>query len=263
MVVTVDVRGRALELEDGGKVGAEEALVLAIGKDPVRLPPLPVGMLPGAGLDGVAYLHDNDEAFNLAARLAAVKSCPEGKNVVRPTNRRRRRVHRLRGSCGGGRDRCAVAMVFPEAYVMPRLFNAEIGAAYGAVRGHGRQHAEGPSGVRDGRVCNFLKTFVEGAQGKVGAVTVWVAGEEADVPADLVVDGVGARPATDLYAGQLERDDAGGRSVVVDAPRVHLCGTCARVRRACTTSATSRPSRCARTAVGRRASRATREAAPR
>lgn len=193
-VVAVDVGGKTLELEGGGKVVAEEALVLATGADPVRL-----GMLPGAGLDGVAYLRDNDEALDLAARLAAAK----GKNVV---------------VVGGGyigcevaaaaaEVGCAVTMVFPEAHVMPRLFTPEIGAAYGAVFA-----AMGVTMLKDGRVC---KKFVEGAPGKVGAVTVCVAGEEADVPADLVVVGVGARPATGLYAGQLEMDGAGG--VVVDA----------------------------------------------
>lgn len=194
-VVAVDVAGKALELEGGGKVVAEKALVLATGADPIRL-----DALPGAGLDGVAYLRDNDEAVDLAKRLQAAK----GKKVV---------------VVGGGYIGCEVAaaaaevgcnvtMVFPEGHIMPRLFNAEIGKHYEAVFA-----SMGVTMLKDGRVC---KKFVEGAPGKVAAVSVCVdGGEPEDVPAELVVVGVGARPATALYKGQLDMDERGG--VVVDA----------------------------------------------
>lgn len=193
-VVSVDVQGKVLELEGGGKVVAEKALVLATGADPIRL-----GMLPGADLDGVTYLRDNEEALDLAARLKAAK----GKKVV---------------VVGGGYIGCEVAaaaaevgcevtMVYPEAHIMPRLFNEEIGSKYDAVF-----QSMGVTMLRNGRVC---KKFIEGAPGKVGAVSVCKDSDLSDVPAELVIVGVGARPATALYKGQLDMDERGG--VVVDA----------------------------------------------
>lgn len=192
-VVELDVKGKVCTLEGGDKVVAEEAMVLATGADAFRL-----DMLPGSDLDGVVYLRNYDDALDLAARLKACK----GKKVV---------------VVGGGYIGCEVAaaasevgcevtMVFPEEFIMPRLFTKEIGMQYESVF-----ESMGVTMLKDGRVC---KKFIEGEPGKVGAVSVCKDEQASEVPAELVVVGVGATPATGLYKGLLDMDERGG--VIVD-----------------------------------------------
>jgi monodehydroascorbate reductase (NADH) len=192
-VIGVNLAGKVCEIEGGGKVVAEKALILATGADALRL-----DMLPGSGLDGVVYLRNNKDALDLADRLQACK----GKKVV---------------VVGGGYIGCEVAaaaaevgcevtMVFPEKVIMPRLFTEEIGVQYEAVF-----EGMGVKMLKDGRVC---KRFIEGAGGKVAGVAICKGDVESEVQGELVVVGVGARPATALFKGGVEMDKAGG--VLVD-----------------------------------------------
>lgn len=184
--------GRTLVLDGGEEVTGTEAVVLCTGADAIRL-----DMLPGAGLDGVVYLRNNADALVLAERLAACK----GKKVV---------------VVGGGYIGCEVAaaaaevgcvttMIFPEESIMSRLFSAELGRHY--------EEAFKEMGVEllcNGRVC---KAFV-GDGTKVTAVKVCKDGDDTELPAELVVVGVGARPATAVFGDAVEKDKSGG--VIVD-----------------------------------------------
>jgi monodehydroascorbate reductase (NADH) len=193
-VVKVDAQSKTCHLRGGEQVVAEKGLILATGADAIRL-----DALPGASLDGVVYLRNNADAVDLAARL---KACAGKKVLV----------------VGGGYIGCEVAlaavtvgcnvsMVFPEAWVMPRLFTEELGRHYEAAF-----EAVGITLLKDGRVC---KQFLGDDAGKVRAVSVCKRDrEDAEVEAELVIVGVGARPATGLFKGVVDVSDSGG--VVVD-----------------------------------------------
>ncbi len=191
-VTSVDLKSKSITTESEKTITATDALILATGASPIYL-----SRLEGANLDGVMYLRDNDQALKLYDALQKTK----GKTVI---------------VVGGGyiglevtaaavTVGCKVKMLFPEEYVMPRLFTPEIAALYEKV-----YKDKGVEFLNNGRLC---KAFVGNSEGKVCGVKFCKDEVEDVVDGDLVVVGVGARPNTLLFKDQLKMDARGGVQV--------------------------------------------------
>jgi monodehydroascorbate reductase (NADH) len=194
-VTEVDLATKTLTTASGKTIVAEEALFLATGASPIRL-----DKMPGGTLDNVVYLREYSDALQLYDLLHANKETPilvVGGGYIG-----------LEVAAAAATVGCAdVTMIFPEEHVMPRLFTPEIAAYYEKA-----YNDKGVNLLKSGRVC---KAFVDDGCGAVKAATICSSdGEESDVPAKLVVVGIGARPNTQLFKGQLDMDKQGG--VVVD-----------------------------------------------
>lgn len=180
-VTSVDVGAKQLTTADGGTIGYGK-LVVATGARPVTLTDFKT---PGADLQGVHVLRNVQDADSLIAAIQACKAAG-GKAVC----------------VGGGYIgmECAaclamngldVTIVFPEDRMMSRLFTPEIAAFYESF------YAEKGIKILKGDTV----TALEGADGKV-SVAVLKSGGRLDC--SLVLVGVGARPNTDLFKGQVE-----------------------------------------------------------
>jgi len=162
-VASLDTAHRQLQLADGKSV-AYDALLLATGAEPVRLD------LPGASLPHVHYLRTLANSRALIARAVASKRALVmgasfiGLEVAASLRARDIEVH----------------VVAPEARPMERILGAEVGDF---IRELHEQH-----GVR----FHFGTTAA-----KIDERNVALANGEA-LPADLVVIGVGVRPAIAL-----------------------------------------------------------------
>ena len=192
----IDPAQRAVQLEDGSRL-AYDALLIATGADPVRRD------LPGGDLPHVHYLRSLDDSRAIikkaesARRAVVIGASFIGLEVAASLRARKLEV-------------CVVA---PEAIPMERIMGREIG---GLVR---RMHEEHGVEFRLGATV-----------GSVGDTSVTLASGET-LPADLVVIGVGVRPAV----GLAERAGlATDRGVVVDeylqtsAPGIFAAGDIAR-----------------------------------
>ena len=196
--VGLDPAAHRVRLDTGEEL-AYRALLLATGSVPRRLP------VPGADLDGVRYLRTLADADRLRADLTG----PARQVVV----------------VGGGwigLEVAAAARTHGHAVTVvepqPTPLHAVLGPQLGAV--FGRLHRDHGVDLRTGVTVEEVR----GAAGRVSAVRL---GEGQEVPADLVVVGVGVLPETSLAAaGGLPVD--GG--VVVDAalrspvPDIYACG---------------------------------------
>jgi 3-phenylpropionate/trans-cinnamate dioxygenase ferredoxin reductase subunit len=195
--VALDPAAREVEL-DGGERLRYRALLLATGATPRRLP------LPGGDLDGVAYLRTAADSDALKAALA-----PGDRAVV------------VVGAGWIGLEVAAAARTYGNAVTVvepqPQPLRAVLGEQIGAV--FARLH-------RDHGVDLRLSTGVRELRGDGGRVRAVVT-DAGEVPADLVVVGVGVVPRTELAeAAGLEV----ANGVVVDAslrtsaPDVHAAG---------------------------------------
>ncbi len=193
-VEKVDLSSRTLHTAADNTVTASEALILATGAEPIYL-----NKLEGANLEGVYYLRNNEQALKLFDGLQATK----GKTVI---------------VVGGGyiglevaaaaiTVGCKVKMIFPDENVMPRLFTPEIAEYYEQY-----YREKGVEFLNKGRLC---KAFLDDGTGKVRGVRFCKNDMDEEVAGDLVVVGVGARPSTSLFQGQVDMDAQGG--VVVDS----------------------------------------------
>lgn len=183
---SLDTAARALTLADGSTLGYDE-LVIATGLAPKRIPSFP-------DLAGIRVLRSVDDAFALRAHVASVRRA-----VI----------------VGAGFIGCEVAaslrklgvdvvLVEPQAAPLAGVLGEQIG--YLVARLH---RAEGVD-VRSGTGV----TEVRGAAGEVREVQLT---DGAVVQADLVVLGIGSRPATDWLAGSgVDLDPADG-GVLCDA----------------------------------------------
>ena len=183
-VTGLDAAGHRLTL-DGGEELRYGAVLLATGSSARRLP------IPGADLDGVRYLRTAADSDGLKADLAG-----GGRRVV------------IVGAGWIGLEAAAAArhydnqvtVVEPQPTPLHAVLGAEMGEVFGGLhREHGVDLRTG-TGVRELR-----------GNGSVRAV-VTDSGDE--IPADVVLIGVGAAPNTGLAsAAGLEVDNG----VVVDA----------------------------------------------
>lgn len=195
-VERLDLAGRRVMLS-GGESLAFDALLLATGAEPIRLP------IPGADLENVHYLRSLGDADRIVAacagarRAAVIGASFIGLEVAAALRTRGLEVH----------------VVAPESVPMARILGPDLGA-------HVRKLHES-----HGVIFHLETTATE-----IGATGLTLANREA-LAADIVVVGVGVRPRLALAEAAGLTIDKG---VVVDAfletsaPGVYAAGDIAR-----------------------------------
>jgi 3-phenylpropionate/trans-cinnamate dioxygenase ferredoxin reductase component len=177
-----------------------DRLALTTGAEPRRL------SIPGADLDGICYLRDLDDAEYLRTRMA------EAKRVV------------VVGGGFVGLEAAAVARARGLEVTVVEALDRLIARAVAPVVSAFYKQAHERRGTRV-----LLETGVVGFRGEDGRVTSVVLTDGSELPADLVMVGVGVVPRTEL-AEQLGLECDGG--IVVDRyartsnPAVVAAGDC-------------------------------------
>ncbi|KAL9674369.1 hypothetical protein QQ045_030641 [Rhodiola kirilowii] len=184
-VKSADVRRKTL-LTSTGETISYRILIVATGARALRLEEFGVD---GSDAPNVCYLRNLADA----TRLVEVMQTNTGGNAV---------------VIGGGYIgmECAASlvinkinatMVFPEAHCMARLFTPKISSYYEDLyKLKGVQFVKG----------TVLSSFEMDSSGKVAAVHLK---DESVLPADMVVVGIGIRPNTSLFEGQLTIEKGG------------------------------------------------------
>jgi 3-phenylpropionate/trans-cinnamate dioxygenase ferredoxin reductase subunit len=183
-VTALDPAARQVSLAGGGTVGYDR-LLLTTGAAPRRL------SVPGADLDGVLYLRRVGDSERLAAALQA-----SGQVVIVGAGWIGLEVAAAAREYG-----CAVTVVEPERGALYRQVGPELSPVFTGLH------------IEHGVVFRFEESVTE-LRGAGGSVREAVTSAGAVLPADLVVVGIGAVPATSLASG------AGldvGNGVIVDS----------------------------------------------
>ncbi|XP_022989904.1 monodehydroascorbate reductase 4, peroxisomal-like isoform X2 [Cucurbita maxima] len=184
-VISADVRRRTL-LTAAGETISYKILIVATGARALKLEEFGVN---GSDAENVCYLRNLTDANRL---VDAMNSCSRGNAVI----------------IGGGYigmecaaslviNKINVTMVFPEAQCMPRLFTPKIASFY-----EDYYKAKGVEFVKG----TVLTSFDMDSNGKVVAVNLR---DGKRLPADMVVVGIGIRPNTSLFEGQLTMEKGG------------------------------------------------------
>ncbi|TYJ17137.1 hypothetical protein E1A91_A09G030800v1 [Gossypium mustelinum] len=169
-VESVDVGQKTL-LTASGETIRYETLIIATGAKALKLEEFGV---KGSEAENVCYLRDLADADRL---VNVMQSCTGGNAVV----------------IGGGyiamecaaslvTNKISVTMVFPEAHCMPRLFTPKIASYY-----EDYYQSKGVKFIRG----TILSSFEFDSNGKVTAVNLR---DGSQIPADMVVVGIGIRP---------------------------------------------------------------------
>jgi monodehydroascorbate reductase (NADH) len=183
-VKSVDAKAKKLTTESGDTIGYEK-LILATGSGTINLADFGT---EGADLEGILYLRDVADADKLVAAIGAAKGAG-GKVVVVGGG-----YIGMEVASGLNQNGLDVTVVFPEPWLMPRLFTADIAGFYeDFLSGKGIKLLKG----------NTAKAF----KGEGGKVTKTVLDNGDELDSSLVVVGVGARPNTQLLKGQLDVED--------------------------------------------------------
>ncbi|KAL5743173.1 hypothetical protein ACOSP7_029905 [Xanthoceras sorbifolium] len=184
-IVKADLASKSL-VSAAGEVFKYQILVIATGSTVIRLTDFGV---QGAEAKNILYLREIDDADKL---VEAIKAKKNGKAVI----------------VGGGyiglelsaalrMNDIDVSMVYPEPWCMPRLFTAGIAAFYeGYYANKGVKIIKGTVAVG----------FTADANGEVKEVKLK---DGRVLEADIVVVGVGGRPLTSLFKGQVEEEKGG------------------------------------------------------
>ncbi|EFJ30171.1 hypothetical protein SELMODRAFT_145962 [Selaginella moellendorffii] len=184
-VVKADIATKTLTTSAGNSF-KYDVLVAATGSTFIKLSDFGVA---GADSKGIYYLREIREADSL---IEAIKSKKDGHAVV----------------VGGGyiglelaavltMNKLQVTMVYPEPWCMPRLFTSDIASFY-----EGYYLSKGVKIVK-GTVASGFELDAE------GHVTAVKLKDGRELAADIVIVGVGARPLTTLFKGQLEEEKGG------------------------------------------------------
>ncbi|KAH6781716.1 monodehydroascorbate reductase 4 [Perilla frutescens var. frutescens] len=184
-VKSADVRRKTL-LTATGETISYKYLIVATGARALKLEEFGVNALDATN---VCYLRDVADADRL---VDVMQSCSGGNAVV----------------IGGGYigmecaaslviNKLNVTMVFPEAHCMARLFTTKIATYYEEF-----YQSKGVNFVKG----TVLTSFDFNADGKVSAVNLR---DGSKLPADMVVIGIGIRPNTSLFEGQLTMEKGG------------------------------------------------------
>ncbi|KAL4433983.1 hypothetical protein ABPG75_000424 [Micractinium tetrahymenae] len=192
-VTAVDVAAKALTTAGGDTISYGK-LVVATGARPVTLADFKT---PGHDLQGVHVLRNVRDADAL---LEAIKACKAAGGKAVCVGGGYIGMECAAGLALNGLD---VTVVFPEDRLMSRLFTPEIAAFYESF------YAE--KGIK--LLKGDIVTAVEGEGGKVTAA---VLNSGAKLDCSLVLVGVGARPNTDLFAGQLDMVQGPPGGIVVN-----------------------------------------------
>lgn len=191
-VASVDVKNKTLKLEKGGDNITYDKLIIATGSTNMTMKDFGA---KNADLKGIQYLRNVEDADALVAYMKEAKKISNKAVMV-----------------GGGyiglevtanlvQNGFEVTMVFPEDRVMAKMFNEEMATFYE------KYYAD--KGVKF--VKEDVATGFEG-NGKVESVEL-KSGKKLE--ASLVVVGVGAKPNTEMFKGQLDllEDKPGGVKV--------------------------------------------------
>ncbi|KAJ7970829.1 Monodehydroascorbate reductase [Quillaja saponaria] len=184
-VKSADLRRKTL-LTATGETISYKILIIATGARSLKLEEFGV---TGSDAENVCYLRDLDDANRL---VKVMQSCSGGNAIV----------------IGGGYigmecaaslliNKINVTMVFPEAHCMARLFTPKIATYY-----EDYYISKGVKFIKG----TVLTSFEFDSNGKVTAVNL-KDGEQ--LPADMVVVGIGICPNTGLFEGQLTLDKGG------------------------------------------------------
>lgn len=202
-VVKADLASKTLATS-AGEIFKYHTLIIATGSTVIKLSDFGV---QGADAKNIFYLREIDDADKL---VEAIKSKKNGKAVV----------------VGGGYiglelsaalriNNLKVTMVYPEPWCMPRLFTSGIAAFYeDYYRNKGVDIIKGTVAVG----------FNSDANGEVKEVKLK---DGRLLEADIVVVGVGARPLTTLFKGQVEEEKGGIKTdgfFKTSAPDVYAVG---------------------------------------
>jgi len=184
-IVKADLAAKTLT-SAAGETFKYEILIIATGSSVIRLTDFGV---QGADAKNIFYLREIDDADKL---VEAIKAKKKGKAVI----------------VGGGYiglelsavlklNDFDVSMVYPEPWCMPRLFTAGIASFYeGYYENKGIKIIKGTVAVG----------FTANSDGEVKEVKLK---DGRVLEADIVVVGVGGRPLTSLFKGQVEEEKGG------------------------------------------------------
>uniref|UniRef100_A0A5B6ZP07 monodehydroascorbate reductase (NADH) n=1 Tax=Davidia involucrata TaxID=16924 RepID=A0A5B6ZP07_DAVIN len=184
-IVKADLASKTL-ISAAGETFKYHILIIATGSSVIRLTDFGV---QGADSKNIFYLREIDDADKL---IEAIKAKKNGKAVI----------------VGGGYiglelgaalriNNLDVNMVYPEPWCMPRLFTSGIAAFYeGYYENKGIKIIKGTVAVG----------FTADANGEVKEVKLK---DGRVLEADIVVVGVGGRPLTVLFKGQVEEEKGG------------------------------------------------------
>lgn len=184
-VKSADVRRKTL-LTATGETISYKILLIATGARALKLEEFGVS---GSDAENACYLRDLADATRV---VKVMESCTGGNAIV----------------IGGGYigmecaaslviNKINVTMVFPEAYCMARLFTPKISSYYeDYYKSKGVKFIKG----------TVLSSFDFNSEGKVTAVNLR---DGSKLPADMVVVGIGIRPNTSLFEGQLNLEKGG------------------------------------------------------
>ncbi|XP_012066458.1 monodehydroascorbate reductase [Jatropha curcas] len=184
-IVKADLAAKTLT-SAAGEIFKYNILIVATGSTVIRLSDFGV---KGADAKNIFYLREIDDADKL---VEAIRAKQNGKAVV----------------VGGGYiglelsaalriNNLDVTMVYPEPWCMPRLFTAGIAAFYeGYYADKGIKIIKGTVAVG----------FTSDSNGEVKEVQLK---DGRVLEADIVIVGVGGRPLTTLFKGQVEEDKGG------------------------------------------------------
>ncbi|KAK6147176.1 hypothetical protein DH2020_018088 [Rehmannia glutinosa] len=184
-IVKADLASKTL-ISAAGETFKYQILIIATGSTVIQLTDFGV---KGADAKNIFYLREIDDADKL---VGAIKAKKGGKAVI----------------VGGGYiglelsaalriNNIDVSMVYPEPWCMPRLFTAGIAAFYESYyTNKGVSIIKGTVAVGFGTNENGEVTDVKLKDGRV-------------LEADIVVVGVGGRPLTTLFKGQVEEEKGG------------------------------------------------------
>ncbi|OAE29870.1 hypothetical protein AXG93_773s1090 [Marchantia polymorpha subsp. ruderalis] len=184
-VVEASVAQKSLKTASGD-VYKYGALIIATGATFIKLSDFGT---PGADAKGIYHLREVEDA---TALYEAIKANPNGNAVC----------------VGGGyiglelaavlnMNKMKVTMVYPEPFCMPRLFVSEIAAFYeGYYKEKGIEIVKG----------TVASGFESNEHGEVKVVKLK---DGRELPADIVIVGVGARPNIGLFKDQLTVEKGG------------------------------------------------------
>ncbi|XP_010243060.1 PREDICTED: monodehydroascorbate reductase 4, peroxisomal [Nelumbo nucifera] len=184
-VKSADVKRKTL-LTATGETISYKILIIATGARALKLEEFGVN---GLDAENICYLRDLADATRL---VGVMQSCAEKNAVV----------------IGGGYigmecaaslviNKINVTMVFPEAHCMARLFTPKISSYYeDFYKSKGVKFIKG----------TVLSSFENDSSGKVTAV---ILRDGTRLPADMVVVGIGIRPNTGLFEGQITLEKGG------------------------------------------------------
>ncbi|XP_011094391.1 monodehydroascorbate reductase [Sesamum indicum] len=184
-IVKADITAKTLT-SAAGQTFKYQTLIIATGSTVIKLTDFGV---QGADAKNIFYLREIDDADKL---VEAIKAKKNGKAVI----------------VGGGYiglelsaalkiNNIDVSMVYPEPWCMPRLFTAGIAAFYeGYYANKGINIIKGTVAVGFGTNADGEVTEVKLKDGRV-------------LEADIVVVGVGGRPLTALFKGQVVEEKGG------------------------------------------------------